>query len=358
MLDLQAMHSDDPHAWNNCVRAAGDLASRFGFFYICNHDIPMAAIDRVYAEASLFFNADEEEKMRAYIGHSPNHRGYVPTLEKGTYADETPLRFYEAFDSALDLSADDPDFASHHHLLGPNLWPADRPAFREAITDYYVKVSALGRRLCEAIEQYLGAPKALTSMMRKPVAQLRVIHYLENNMTVEEKGSSMGAHTDYECLTILHQSAEGLQVHHPELGWFMMPVIEGTLVVLVGDMLEAFSNGTFRSPLHRVIHHQKERFSLPYFVATDFDALIQPHASCVSEQRPASYEPIVAGHHLLGQLLRDFPYLRSRHRRGELPIDFEIPTANPFEERQRANQTVQPPPPDDTASSFEPSLHN
>jgi isopenicillin N synthase-like dioxygenase len=191
--------------------------------------------------------------------------------------------------------------------------------------------------------------------MRKPVAQLRVIHYLENEVCVEGKAASMGAHTDYECFTLLHQRAEGLQVHHPELGWFTMPVIEGTLVLLVGDMLEALSNGAFKSPLHRVINSNRERYSLPYFVATDFDAVIEPHPALVTNDRPARYQKIVAGHHLLGQLLRDFPYLRERHRRGELSVDFAVPEHNPFE-----GSEAKPDPERSTArsSGFELSLHN
>ena len=43
------------------------------------------------------------------------------------------------------------------------------------------------------------------------------------------------------------------------------------------------------------------------------------------------YKAIVAGHHLLGQLLRDFPYLRKRHEHGQLRLPFAMPTGNPFE---------------------------
>ena len=108
----------------------------------------------------------------------------------------------------------------------------------------------------------------------------------------------------------------------------------------VGDMLEVWTNGRFRATLHRVVNDGRERMSLPFFVAADYNAVIQPLEGLVQFGQQPRYEPIVAGHHLLGQLMRDFPYLRERHARGNLHVPFSIPDGNPFEIDRLAHQSA------------------
>ena len=63
----------------------------------------------------------------------------------------------------------------------------------------------------------------------------------------------IGAHTDYECLTILHATAPGLQVINGAGQWVAAPPIPGAFVVNIGDLLEVWSNGVFISTSHRVL---------------------------------------------------------------------------------------------------------
>ena len=55
-----------------------------------------------------------------------------------------------------------------------------------------------------------------------------------------------------------------------------VPVDPAALVVNIGDMLEAWSNGLLRSTPHRVLNLSPERFSLPYFVAANYNTIIRP----------------------------------------------------------------------------------
>ncbi len=311
-------------------RALAEAAGEVGFFYIEGHGIPTARIDAVYEQAARWFARPLGEKLGYYIGRSRNHRGYVPVSEQGVYADEGS-RNYEAFDLSLDLPPDDPDVRRGHYLLGPNVWPS-QTGFREAVSRYYACVAELGQAMCSGFELALGVPEGtLRRAMTKPTSQLRLLHYLENLTVSNPAHMNMGAHTDYECFTILHQRAPGLEVLVRGREWVEAPPLDGTLVVNIGDLLETWSNGLFRSTYHRVANRGHERFSLPFFVAANYDQVIEPLPSLVSVDRPACYEPVVAGHHLLGQLLRDFPYLRRRYERGELRLPFGIPGGNPFE---------------------------
>jgi len=262
----------------------------------------------------------------------------VPQSERGLYADEQGERHYEAFDLALDLPQDDPDYLSSNKLLGPNVWP-QLQGFQETISRYYNAVAELGTLLCGAFEMHLRLkPGHLQQYMTKPTSQLRLLHYLENKAAKTADDMNMGAHTDYECFTILHQRQAGLQVLNSNNQWLDAPVVKGGYAINIGDMLETWTNGAFRATPHRVINSGKERFSMPFFVAANFDATIEPLQTPSTKQRPTRYRKIVAGHHLLGQLIRDFSYLRQRYEAGQLKLPFAVPTANPFENRIQALQ--------------------
>ena len=314
--------------------AIGQAARDFGFFRICDHGIEPETIEATYQAGRDFFARPDREKRRYYIGDSPNHRGYVPFTEKGDYPDEVN-RNYEAFDLGMDLPADDPDFLAGCRVLGPNVWP-DLPGFREAVSRYFARVSCLGQRVCAALELHLGLPPgAMTGQMTKPISQLRLLHYVRRARTVNHQSVNMGAHTDYECLTLLHTRNAGLQVMTRQDRWIDVPVDPAVLVVNIGDMLEAWSNGLLRSTPHRVLNLSPERFSLPYFVAANYDTMIAPFPQLVSDTRPARYEPFLAGAHLERMLVRDFPYFRELRRRSAPFGGAQAQGAviNPFENR-------------------------
>jgi isopenicillin N synthase-like dioxygenase len=68
----------------------------------------------------------------------------VPVGEEGVESGTPDLK--EAFDTALDLPADDPDYLAGNPMLGPNTWP-DLPGFADAVTAYYHAVLDVGHRL-------------------------------------------------------------------------------------------------------------------------------------------------------------------------------------------------------------------
>ena len=329
LISIADLRSGDRRRAGRLSDVIGQAARTFGFFRIRDHGIPAEVIEAAYAAAERFFARPKATKLRYYIGRSPNHRGYVPFTERGDYPDEVS-RNYEAFDLGLDLPADDPDFLAGIRLLGPNVWPDDA-AFKDAVTAYYDHVSAVGLLLAGALERHLALTSgAMTDRMTKPISQLRLLHYVRDRQVLNPKSVNMGAHTDYECLTVLHTRNAGLQVMGQDDRWIDVPVDPDVLVVNIGDMLEAWSNGVLRSTPHRVLNLSPERYSLPYFMATNHDTPIEPFPELVGPDRPSRYPPFTAGAHLERMLMRDFPYLRDPAR-GMVE--------NPFETRLKRGPT-------------------
>ncbi|MGJ8530470.1 isopenicillin N synthase family dioxygenase [Maritalea sp.] len=334
LISVKGLRNDNQKEFEQTAKAIGEAAQKIGFFRICDHGIDVPLIEATYRVAAQFFALPEAVKRGYYIGDSPNHRGYVPFTEKGDYPDEVN-RSYEAFDLGLDLSPDDPDFLAGNRVLGPNVWP-ELAGFRGVISQYYSQVAALGRLVTTALEMYLDLPTgAMTSHMRKPISQLRLLHYVRQSEGTDRKSVNMGAHTDYECLTLLHTRNKGLQVMAKDDQWIDVPADPRVLIVNIGDMLEAWSNGLLRSTPHRVLNLSPERYSLPYFVAADYNTMIEPFPQLISMDRPAQYDPFMAGAHLERMLVRDFPYLRNAAQFASKQSDNEITKSveNPFEKR-------------------------
>lgn len=334
LIDVEALRFGTRREVIRVADRLGVAARDIGFFRIRNHGISLDLINETYRVAERFFAQSDAEKQRYYIGRSPNHRGYVPFTEKGDYADEVH-RNYEAFDLGLDLPSSDPDFLAGNLVLGPNVWP-DLPGFKATVSRYYSEVAQLGRLICAALEMFLGLPKGMiTDHMSKPISQLRLLHYVRPEVTKDHSSVNMGAHTDYECLTLLHTRNEGLQVMTQADHWVDVPVDHNAYVVNIGDMLEAWTNGILRSTPHRVVNRSRERFSMPYFVAANHDTVITPFPQLIGDGRPALYQPFQAGAHLERMLLRDFPYLRQRQRLTVSGGSSDVPTvySNPFETR-------------------------
>jgi isopenicillin N synthase-like dioxygenase len=223
----------------------------------------------------------------------------------------------EAFDTALDLPADDPDYLAGNPMLGPNVWP-DLPDFANAVTAYYRAVLDVGHRLLWAFAVALGEdPNTFSRHATKTPSQLRLIHYPYNPDS--EDGQGIGAHTDYECFTLLKPTAPGLEVLNGAGEWIDVPPVPDTFVVNIGDMLELWTDGAYVATSHRVRRVAEERYSFPLFFNVDYDTEVKPLPQFVSrdaKERPA----LRAGEHLFAQTAQTFAYLRNRVESGELVL--------------------------------------
>ena len=253
-------------------RQLGRAARDVGFLYVSGTGIDETLFDDLLESTKEFFALPVEEKMRSYIGLSRCHRGYVPVGEEGVEAGTPDLK--EAFDTALDLPADDPDYVAGNPMLGPNAWP-DVPGFAEAVTAYYEAVLEVGHRLLWAFAVALGEdPDVFSRHATKTPSQLRLVHYPYNPDA--EDGHGIGAHTDYECFTLLKPTAPGLEVLNGAGEWIDVPPIDGAFVVNIGDMLELWTNGAFVATSHRVRKVAEERYSFPLFFNVDYDTEVKP----------------------------------------------------------------------------------
>ena len=315
IVDVSGLRSSDAAERARVASELGTAAREVGFFYISGSGIDESRFDRMLTATKEFFALPIEEKMRSYIGLSRCHRGYVPVGEEGVENGVPDLK--EAFDTALDLPADDPDHLAGNPMLGPNTWP-DLPGFAEAVTDYYDAVLEVGHLLLRAFAVALGEdPDVFSRHATKTPSQLRLVHYPYN--ADARDGMGIGAHTDYECFTLLKPTAPGLEVLNGAGQWIDVPPVPGTFVVNIGDLLELWTSGAFVATSHRVRKVVEERYSFPLFFNVDYDTEVKPLPQFVSGDA-AQRQPLKAGEHLFAQTAQSFAYLRNRIASGELTL--------------------------------------
>ncbi|MEL0638815.1 2OG-Fe(II) oxygenase family protein [Marinomonas sp. TI.3.20] len=167
--------------------------------------------------------------------------------------------------------------------------PETISGFKEGMEEYHQEMLQLAHRLIGAIALSLHLPEDyFYKLQKKPISIQRLLHYppQSGNITRDEIG--IGEHTDYGFLTILAQdSAGGLQVKNRAGDWISAPPIDGTFIVNIGDLVQTYTNDKYISTYHRVINTSgKERYSFPFFMDMDFDAVVEPVSTCVSEQNP------------------------------------------------------------------------
>jgi isopenicillin N synthase-like dioxygenase len=313
VVDISELSSSNREERHKVAEALGRAASEVGFLYITGHGVAPSLTEELKAAARDYFSQPLDVKLSNYIGRSENHSGYVPEGEEQFAGGSRDKK--EAYDIGFEYSG--PDKA--RVLLGGNQWP-DLPGFKPAVQAYYAAVLDLGRRLFQGFTLALGLEEdALASLATTPPSQLRLIHYPFNSEVAEDR-PGIGAHTDYECFTVLLPTAPGLEVLNSAGEWIDVPIVKDAFVVNIGDMMEVLSNGRFVATSHRVRKVATERYSFPMFCSLDYDVVIAPIAGLQPGPGAKSYAPVKCGDHLFAQTAQTFQYLKLRVANGEIEL--------------------------------------
>ncbi|KAI6128805.1 hypothetical protein EDD17DRAFT_1149992 [Pisolithus thermaeus] len=319
----------DPVRSNSPERAAVSKALheacvRYGFFYLdISKYVDAGEPEELTRLAREFFFLPQEEKDKISITLQDNARGYQRLNENVTNGKSDN---HEGID--IYKPVEKPDKSKT--LWGENQWPTV-PAFREKYEQWIEKMKKLGMIVMEAMANGLGLSedewKELRSQVENSFWIVRAIGYppLPNNYD----GFSCGAHKDYGCLTLLYadptRSALQVFLHnsgHPVTGvnglpdkqdgkegvWINADPIPGCIVCNIGSMWEVWSNGLYKSTLHRVIHKGSNyRVSIPFFFEPNFDAIVKPLTAAMEQTGNVQvYKPVEYSNFLLSKVSYNF----------------------------------------------------
>ncbi|KAL7531777.1 hypothetical protein ACHAXR_005118 [Thalassiosira sp. AJA248-18] len=292
-----------------------DACTKVGFFYLEGHGISQSLLDKVFQQSQNLFALPEDQKV--LLSDSILQRGYTRFEEEALDPKQQPTRgdTKEGYYIGDEAPPEETDAAKLH---GPNVWPQPEHCqltrdqcltFRKTMEQYRLEATRVCRQLLGCFSIAVGAkdPHLFDQYFTEPKTTIRLLHY-----SAEPSDEKMAY---YGMITLLLTDENpGLQVKLNDGSWIDIPPKRGAFVVNIGDTFERWTNGIFKSTVHRVITPKlaNERFSIPFFFEPNFDALVECLESCCSEGNPPKYPPVTAGQHLLNMYEKtytDFDHL-------------------------------------------------
>jgi isopenicillin N synthase-like dioxygenase len=277
-----------------------EASERVGFFYVKGHGVPPAVVDEAFAASREFHALPLAEKLALRLDQ--NNIGYLPVNESmqraSTVHRATRPNFNESFFISHDRGPAHPDVVAGTPLRGRNRWPAGHAAMRAAMVRYFEVMVALGERTLPILDRALDMPAGSFAPFFAGEAHvtLRFLHYPPQEVDDPEQ-FGQGPHTDNSFITFLaREDTPGLAVRLPSGEWLAPPLLEGTFLVNLGNIMKRWSNDRFRSTPHGVVNDSgRDRYSIAFFYSPNVGARIEVLPSCVSADAPPRYEPAVYG---------------------------------------------------------------
>jgi isopenicillin N synthase-like dioxygenase len=272
------------------ARAIDAACRTSGFFGIVGHGVDRTVLDRLFAETYRFFDQPPAVKAAVPRPGAGLQRGYTRVggeVQSLAHGEPAPADLSEHFASS--------------RFPDTNVWPDD-PAFVAAWEEAFVALDALAVRVIRLCALALGLDEGFfDGKVDRSPGTMRANHYPAVAAAPPEGTRRGGAHTDYGSVTLLRtDGVPGLEVVDGDGGWHPVPAVPDGFVVNVGDLLARWTNDRWRSTWHRVVLPPggppwPRRLSVAFFQTPNPDTVVSCLPTCCSDERPAAYEPVVAG---------------------------------------------------------------
>ena len=242
------------------------------------------------------------DDRKAAVRDTGSESGWTPSYEEPAYQPGT-VSNVESFDIELPLV----------ETPGDPHWP-EVPDFQAAVVNSWQELSSLSDRLLELLARAAGIePRFFADNCRSgKLNTMRLLHYPGDTRSADPDEVGIAAHTDFECITLIHQTAPGLEIRNVAGEWRDAPLAPGRLIVLFGDMLERWTNGHMQATGHRVRRTPGERYSLVLFIAANDEVEVAPLPGFVSPENPPRFEPARQAEHIDREMARSRAQLQQR----------------------------------------------
>nr|GLL20507.1 gibberellin 3-beta-dioxygenase 3-like [Ipomoea trifida] len=272
LIDLE-----DPQALEKIKMAC----ENWGVFQVTNHGIPMELLAQMEHQVRRFFDLTREEKLLTLRSPDSNNGYGIIHI--------SPIFNTLMWMEGLTLSGSPLELARR-------VWPKDYTPFCTVIEDYQEQMRCLAEKISILIFKSLGIAREDVEWFepKSMEAFLQLNSY--PNCPDPARALGMIPHTDSSLVTLLYQSNtnRGLQMYGPNLKWVDVEPISNAITVNIGDMMQIYSNGQFKSMLHRAIvskaHH---RISVIYFFGPKSDVNISSPLKLIKDGDFPMYRPII-----------------------------------------------------------------
>jgi isopenicillin N synthase-like dioxygenase len=298
IIDYGPCFAGESGALDRLVPQVRHACEHVGFFYAAGHGIPDEIVDDAFAASRRFHALPMDEKLELRLNQW--NIGYLPMnasvqgaskVHKATRPNQN-----ESFFINHDRGPDHPEVKAGVPLRGCNQWPASLPDIRAPMVRYFQTLGAMCDKMLPAFALALDMPQDTFAarFANDGHHNLRFLHYPPQDPD-EDNLFGQAPHTDNSFMTALARTdVPGLAVRLPSGEWFPPPIIPGTFLINLGNMMRRFSNDRFLSTPHGVLNESgTDRYSIAYFHSPNPNSTIECLPSCVSANNPAQYAPTV-----------------------------------------------------------------
>ncbi|MEL6230587.1 MAG: 2-oxoglutarate and iron-dependent oxygenase domain-containing protein [Cyanobacteria bacterium J06627_3] len=296
ILDLQSFLHGSAAQQQQFVLNLGQALETVGFFALENHGIDAQLIQSAYGAATDFFTLPEAIKQNYERPEIHQQRGFTRFGQE-----------HAKNSNAADLK----EFwhvGREEELANP--WPQEVPQFQQAMSQLYTQLEQCAAHLLRACALYLDLPEQFFEQeASQGKSILRVLHYPPLTALFPTKSLRAAPHEDINLITLLCEATgPGLELLQTDGSWLAIQALPGQIIVDTGDMLQALSNGIFKSTTHRVVNadiHNTRRFSLPFFMHPRPDFDLTPLPNCVERTGGRPKFPAQTAQQYLQQRLQE-----------------------------------------------------
>jgi isopenicillin N synthase-like dioxygenase len=303
-----------------------DKASReVGFYVVVGHGVDSNLVPRMEAISREFFDQPLDEKMKLHVSAHSSSVGYAAVGDNNlsyTRGEAKPFDLVESLIIAPIDVPDDPYYGTPDALpLFPaNQWPTHPAELRAIWSDYYRRMQLLADDLMRLSAVALDLPKDyFQDKIDRNVSKLTAKLYPPQKTEPLPGQLRSSAHTDFGTVTILKpgDAPGGLQVADAEGNWHDVPMVPGSFVINLGDLMQRWTNDHWRSALHRVVNPPaakratSSRLSIVFFHHPNYDVTVSCLPSLLKTGEQPRHAPIGYS---------DFYRLRLDQRRAKVTV--------------------------------------
>ena len=317
VVDLSGTQDADPEAQKKAAWDIHKACRETGFFYIAGHGLPRTLIEDQFSWAKRFFDLPMDEKLAIDLKKSKSAAGYAPIARQAldsqdAKAKASPPDLKESFYFAEELPDDHPFAAAGMRGFGNNQWPGSLPGFKAQMLAYQAALRKVGDHVLSLIAISIDLPQDyFRPFYDTPMPNTRLIRYPPQPDDALFNQLGAGAHTDWGGVTLLAQdNLGGLEVTNVAGEWLSATPIPDTLVVNLGDLMARWTNGLYKSTMHRVRNNRanKDRYSVPFFYSPRPTAVVECLPTCTSPGHPPKFAPCTVREHMDEMFRRSYGF--------------------------------------------------
>ncbi|MED6209466.1 hypothetical protein PIB30_054940 [Stylosanthes scabra] len=275
-IDFSQLISSNPADRSKAIQELGTACTDWGFFMLINHGVPESLREEVLRASQRFYDLPDEDRKQYQAGDI-----------------FSPIKCGTSFNVNVEKTFLWRDYLKCH--VHPHFHAPSNPhGFSETIEAYCKKSREVIGELLKGISISLGQEeKYMHKVMNYESGfQMFVVNYYPR-CPMPEQAMGLPPHSDHGVLTLLLQNElEGLQLLRNDT-WISIHPLPNSFVVNTGDQMEIFTNGKYKSNIHRaVVNKNATRITIGTAHGPPLDDVVAPATELIREDNPPAYRAI------------------------------------------------------------------